>query len=122
MAQRLAEAGAGPGDAVVMAAAGTRDPAGQAMAREMGRLLAAHRGGEVTVAFLSAATPSVPEAVDRLRTAGAARVAIAAYLLAPGQFHARLEDAGAEVIAAPLGDHPLVAEVAVDRYRSVLGA
>ncbi|WP_193104053.1 uroporphyrinogen-III C-methyltransferase [Brachybacterium sp. FME24] len=122
MAQRLTEAGASSADPVVMAVAGTRDPAGQEMAQEMGRLLAAQLGREVAVGFISAAAPSVAEAVDRLRTAGANRIAVATYLLAPGQFHSQLDDAGADLVSAPLGDHHLVAEVAVDRYRSILGA
>ncbi|MGO2046956.1 MAG: uroporphyrinogen-III C-methyltransferase [Brachybacterium tyrofermentans] len=122
MAQRLAEAGGTSADAVVMAAAGTRDPAGQAMAREMGRLLAARLGREVGVGFISAATPSVAAAVDDRRAAGATRVTVATYLLAPGQFHSQLESSGADLVAAPLGDHPLIAEIAVDRYRAMLGA
>ena len=123
MAQRLAEAGGTSADAVVMAAAGNRDPAGQAIAREMGRLLAARLGREVGVGFISAATPSVAAAVDDRRAAGATRVAVAAtYLLAPGQFHSQLEGSGADLVAAPLGDHPLIAEIAVDRYRTMLGA
>lgn len=122
MAQRLTEAGGASTDGVVMAVAGTRKSVGRAMALEMGSLLAAHLGREVDVGFISAATPSVAESVDRRRAAGATRVAVATYLLAPGQFHSQLEHAGADLVAAPLGDHPLVAEIAVDRYRSMLGA
>ena len=124
MAQRLVEAGAGVADAVVMAVAGTRDPAGQAMAHEMGALLSARWGREVTVAFIAAAQPSVPEAIGRLRAeAGEGRrVVVASYLLAPGFFHSQLESAGADLIAEPLGDHPLVAELLVDRYRGALGS
>src|SRR5690606_27782249 len=65
MAQRLAEAGATEADGVVMAAAGTRDPAGQEMAHRMGRLLAEHLGREVEVGFIAAAEPSVEAAVGR---------------------------------------------------------
>ena len=100
----------------------------------MGALLSAQLQREVTVGFFSAAQPSVADAVAqaRQRTTGAvegagaaegggARVVVATYLLAPGHFHAQLSGAGADLVAAPLGDHPLVAEIAVDRYRSVLG-
>lgn len=122
MAQRLAEAGTHSEDAVVMGVVGTRDPAGQAMAHEMGRVLARRLGREVSVGFLAAASPTVAEAVASRRAAGARRVVVANYLLAPGQFTSQLEDAGADLVAAPLGDHPLVAEIAVDRYEATLGA
>jgi len=46
---------------------------------------------------------------------------IATYLLAPGFFHDQLAAAGADLLAAPLGDHPLVADVAAERYRQALG-
>ncbi|WP_422114866.1 uroporphyrinogen-III C-methyltransferase [Brachybacterium sp. UNK5269] len=123
MAQRLAEAGATAEDQVVMAVAGTRDAGGQAMAAEMGALLGAQLGREVTVGFISAATPSVGEAVAavRARAGRDARVAVANYLLAPGFFHLQLEAAGADVVAAPLGDHPLIAEIIVDRYQQMAG-
>ena len=49
MAQRLQEAGLLPGDAVVMAVAGTRDLAGQEMGEQMGVLLSAQLQREVTV-------------------------------------------------------------------------
>ncbi|GAB4095847.1 uroporphyrinogen-III C-methyltransferase [Brachybacterium horti] len=122
MAQRLEEAGATEQDTVVMAVAGTRDAAGRGMAEEMRSLLAARLGREVTLGFISAAEPAVPEALSaaRARAAGG-RVAIATYLLAPGFFHDQLAAAGADLLAAPLGDHPLVADVAAERYRQALG-
>ncbi|MGO3209363.1 MAG: uroporphyrinogen-III C-methyltransferase [Brachybacterium sp.] len=122
MAQRLQEAGAQPDDAVVMAVAGTRDRAGQKMAAQMGALLSARLQREVTVGFIAAAQPTVADAVTQARKRTGARVVVATYLLAPGYFHAQLRQVGADLVAAPLGDHPLIAEIAVDRYRSVLGA
>ncbi|WP_299305086.1 uroporphyrinogen-III C-methyltransferase [uncultured Brachybacterium sp.] len=122
MAQRLQEAGARPDDAVVMAVAGTRDRAGQAMAEQMGALLSAQLQREVTVGFIAAAQPSVADAVAQARQRTGARVAVATYLLAPGFFHTQLRLVGADLVAAPLGDHPLIAEIAVDRYRSVQGS
>lgn len=92
------------------------------MAHEMGRVLARRLGREVSVGFLAAASPTVAEAVASRRAAGARRVVVANYLLAPGQFTSQLEDAGADLVAAALGDHPLVAEIAVDRYEATLGA
>lgn len=121
MAQRLQEAGAQPDDAVVMAVAGTRDRAGQEMGEQMGALLSAQLQREVTVGFIAAAQPTVADAVAQARKRTGARVAVATYLLAPGYFHAQLRQVGADLVAAPLGDHPLIAEIAVDRYRSMLG-
>jgi hypothetical protein len=42
---------------------------------------------------------------------------VATYLLAAGQFHRRLTESGAEWVSAPLGDHPAVAALIIDRYR-----
>ena len=47
---------------------------------------------------------------------------IASWLLAPGSFHSRLADAGADVVAAPLGAHPDVVAAVVARYRTALHA
>lgn len=124
MAQRLDEAGLAEGDAVVLAVAGTRDAAGQEMGRAMGALLEAELGREVRTAFIAAAEPAVPEAVAAARAdlSPGGRVVVASYLLVPGYFQGLLEQAGADVVAAPLGDHPLVAEIAVERFRTTVGA
>jgi sirohydrochlorin ferrochelatase len=119
-ARRLAAAGAEPGDSVVLAVAGSSDPQAQAdgdrAARRLGRLL----GRPVGVATIAAGGPRVPDAVAALRAAGARRVAVASWLLAPGLFQRRLAACGADVVTAPLADHPAVAEVVVDRYRAGL--
>ncbi len=44
--------------------------------------------------------------------------ALDSYLLAPGQFHDRLTQSGADWVTAPLGDHPAVAALIIDRYRT----
>ncbi|ACZ30650.1 uroporphyrin-III C-methyltransferase [Xylanimonas cellulosilytica DSM 15894] len=122
LADRLAEAGVGDDDAVVLAVAGTRDEQGQAQARVMADLLAARLGREVPVGFVAAARPSVAAAVSAARgTDQGRRVAVASYLLAPGYFHGLLDESGADVVAAPLGDHPLVADVVRDRYLAAAG-
>ncbi|GAA1864302.1 hypothetical protein GCM10009715_09360 [Paeniglutamicibacter psychrophenolicus] len=102
LAVRLAEAGHRPGDAVVLAAAGTRIEAGQRQAARMAAALAGELGQDVTVAYCSAAAPSVPDAVAAARAAGAKRVGVAAFLLAPGFFHDRLAGAGADHVTAAL--------------------
>ncbi|MBO8191308.1 sirohydrochlorin chelatase [Streptomyces oryzae] len=108
LADRLAEAGVREGDAVLLAGAGSSDPGARAeahtMARRLGRLLR----GPVPVAWAATAQPAVADEVARLRSAGAARVAVASWLLAPGLFADRLYAAGADVVARPLGTHPAV--------------
>jgi uroporphyrin-III C-methyltransferase len=124
MAQRLEEAGLRADDAVVMAGSGTRDPEGVAQVQEMARQLSRRLGREVTVGFAYAAQPSVADAVAAARAGlpEGARVVVASYVLAPGHFHDLVSAAGADVVTAPLGDHELVAEIALERYEAALGA
>lgn len=113
---RLAAAGHRAGDAVVLAVAGSSDPAAgadsAAAARRLGRAL----GGPVALGTVAAGGPSVSSVVARLLSRGAPRVAVASWLLAPGLFQRRLEDSGASVVAEPLGTHPAVAALVVARY------
>jgi sirohydrochlorin ferrochelatase len=116
LADRLAAAGRRPGDAVVLAAAGSSDPDAVAAVHAQADLLAGLLETPVTAAFGSAAKPDVRTAVA---TARPGRVAIAPYLLAPGFFADRLADAGADVVAEPLGAHPAVVTLALRRYAAV---
>jgi sirohydrochlorin ferrochelatase len=116
--RRLAEAGWRYGDAVVLAAAGSSDPAALAEVRAAGRMLAAEVGRKVRVGFVAAATPRVDAVVAALRAAGERRIAVASWLLAPGVFHTRLTAVGADVLAAPLGAHRDVVAAIVARYES----
>ena len=45
-------------------------------------------------------------------------MAIASYLLAPGQFSEHLDHAGADAVSAPIGVHPLLVEAIVDAINS----
>lgn len=71
------------------------------------------------VAYASAAPPSAGVAVSRLRAAGARRVAVCAYFLAPGLFHDAVAEAaraaGAVSVAAPLTDAPELVELVLRR-------
>lgn len=118
LAGRLAEAGVPEGTPVVLAGAGSSDPAAEAEAAEQAGLLAERLGVPVTAAFASAARPTVPEAVAELRAGTGQPVAVATYLLAPGHFHEQLHRAGADWVTAPLGGHPALAGVVIDRYRT----
>lgn len=125
-AARLREAGAPRGAPVVLAAAGSTDPAGLADVEQAAALLRAEWGRWVTVAYASAAEPDVPSAVEHLRQTGADRVYVAPYLLAPGRFSRRVTDlaaaAGATTVAPVLGGHKLVRDLVVLRYQQGLRA
>ncbi len=114
--QRLTEAGVDDADAVVLAAAGSSDACAVEDVAEVRAVLAELRTGRVGAGFGSKAVPSVPDAVEALRTGSGRRVAVASYLLAPGYFHDQLATAGADVVSAPLLPSPLIAEIALSRY------
>jgi sirohydrochlorin ferrochelatase len=118
LAGRLAEAGVPDGTPVVLAAAGSTDPAAQRDAERQAELLAERLEVPVTAAFLSAARPRVDEAVAELEARENRDVAIASYLLAPGHFQDLLRGAGARWVSAPLGGHPAMAGLVIDRYRT----
>ena len=68
----------------------------------------------------SSAGPRPGDAVASLLRAGAPRVAVATYLLAPGVFADQVLQtslaAGASAVSAPLGAAPEVADVVLERY------
>ena len=122
VAQRLHEASAPLGGItglghIILGAAGSRQAAALEEVETITRLLEARLGREVTPAYLSAARPSVRDAVSTARARGARRVGVATYLLAEGRFHRALHSTGADVVAAPIGDHPALAELVALRYR-----
>ena len=115
-------------DRVLMVAAGSSDPRAGDDCERVAGLLADELHHPVTTAYLSAAAPSLPEALAAARAeiarGGAAaasgsgapeapgpgnpaddaagRVLLAPYLLAPGYFHGRVLAAAADVAAQPL--------------------
>ncbi len=121
-ADRLHATGLRCGDAVVLAVAGSGDPAAQAdgavAARRLGRVLRR----PVTLATIATGGPRVADAVAGLRAGGAGRVAVASWLLAPGLFQRALDGCGADVVAAPIADHPAVADLVVRRYLAARSA
>jgi sirohydrochlorin ferrochelatase len=121
LADRLAEAGV-PGQApVVLAAAGSRDLRALADVRRQAAMLAAHRRAPVVAAFASAARPTVDEAVSFLADLTGQPVAVASYLLAPGLFHDRIRLGAGRWVSAPIGDHPVAAELVLDSFRAAAG-
>ncbi|GII51776.1 hypothetical protein Pth03_01650 [Planotetraspora thailandica] len=122
LARRLASAGLRACDAVVLAAAGSSDPAAVEDVRAAARLLSVRLSRPVSAAFGSGTGLSVAEALDRVRSGPAPRVMIASYLLAPGLFHARLAASGADAVSAPLGTDPDVAALVWTRFDEALAA
>jgi sirohydrochlorin ferrochelatase len=117
---RLAESAVPAGTPVVLAAAGSSDPAATTDVDQQAKLLAGALEVPVAAAYLSAARPTVAEAVTRLREQTGGPVAVASYLLAPGHFQDELASCGADWVTAPLGGHPVLAGLVIDRYRTAL--
>lgn len=113
---RLVEAGWRPGDAVVLAAAGSSDPDAVAQVRRAAGTLTPLVGRRVRVGFAATGAPTVSALVEGLHAAGEERVAVASWLLAPGVFQNRIRESGAEVVADPLGVHDDVVQALLDRY------
>ncbi|WP_104529464.1 sirohydrochlorin chelatase [Blastococcus saxobsidens] len=123
--ERLVQAGADPRDpvtAVVLCAAGSSDPRSVADVESTADLLQASWAGTVTTGYGSAASPTVRDAVAAARGAGARRVVLASYLLAPGHFHDKLSAAGADAVTAPLLPDERIAAVLLDRYDAATGS
>jgi sirohydrochlorin ferrochelatase len=111
-ADRLREAGAIPGQRVVMVAAGSQDAAAQPDLERATALLAEEWGGEVALATLGGGGRRPAEVVRP-------GDAVSPYLLAPGHFaeRAREESLGAGVVADVIGVHDAVVDLVVARAR-----
>ncbi|MFF5293756.1 sirohydrochlorin chelatase [Paractinoplanes globisporus] len=112
-------------DAVVLAAAGTRNAAARATVEWAADALSARLSLPCTVAYASAAPPLPGAAVDLLRASGARRVGVAAYFLAPGYLYdlaARsAREAGAVAVAEPLTDAPELVRLVAARVDEATG-
>lgn len=124
--RRLLEAGWVPGEAVILACAGSTDPAGMADCRTMAQLLAGHLQVPVTAAFISAAEPRLGDAINAARTRNpGVRTAVATYLLAPGYFADLATGCAPDLMSEPLlvpGENPPqeLVELVVKRYRQAI--
>ena len=113
------QAGADPRDpltAVVLAAAGSSDARAVADVENTADLLQRTWAGPGDDGLRLGRAADVPDAVAAARRAGAERVVVAAYLLAPGHFHDKLAGAGADAVTAPLLPDERIAAVLLDRY------
>jgi sirohydrochlorin ferrochelatase len=106
--------------AVVLAAAGSRDPDSRLDTTRTANLLAARLGVPVIPAYASAATPTVPEAIRALRARGHHRVAVASCFTAPGRFATQCAEQAPWIASAPLGAHPAMTRLILHRYDQTL--
>ena len=120
----LADAARRARTGVVLAAAGSTDPEANATIASLAAQWQARAGWFAVRPASAAVGPSVQtpaEAVTGLLRAGARRVLVATYLLAPGLFADRIRvsalAAGAAAVSPALGARPEVAEVILDRYQ-----
>jgi sirohydrochlorin ferrochelatase len=124
MVLRLREAGARPGQPVVLVAAGSADPCCQGDTARAARMLEEIWKGPVRAAHLTGRGERVGEVVAGFERAGVAAPAVAPYLLEPGEFHTRTRDdaraLGLSTVADVLGDHPMVAEAVARRFRATV--
>ncbi|WP_068470125.1 sirohydrochlorin chelatase [Kocuria varians] len=138
------ESAVGPEDSVVMVSAGSSDPRAGEDCERVAEMLSNLLGLPVSTAYLSAAHPTLPEAVaaarENLATGDdaaqlsesapggrAGRVLVVPYLLAPGFFHGRALAAEADVVAEPLlvspgPVPPELVELVVEHYREAAAA
>ncbi|MCW2622436.1 MAG: cobalamin biosynthesis protein CbiX [Frankiales bacterium] len=127
LARRLQEAGARPEDPVVLVAGGALDPDANAQVAATARLLWEGRSWpSVDVAFASTTRPTVPEALERLRTLGHARASVASYFLGPGHLPRLVAKQAASVegidvvVSASLGVTDGLARLLLGRYEEAV--
>jgi sirohydrochlorin ferrochelatase len=106
---------------VVLAAAGSSDPAATAAIAALAARWRAQRGWrDIIPAYASATSPAPAAAVAALKASGAQRVLVASYLLAPGRFADQVRDqaltAGATAVSGVLGAAPELAAIVLHRY------
>lgn len=109
----------GPDWGVVLAAAGSSRAEAAAAVEVMVAQLAQLVPNSVLAGYGAGAEPRVPAAVDIMRRKKA-NVTISSYLLAPGFFHDRLAQAGADTVTPALLPSRVIAQIALDRYDAAL--
>lgn len=122
---RIVESGVSPRDSgvgVALAAVGSSHaPANQRTRALAERILVGTSWTAAVACFATARDPGPAAAVARLVSAGADRIVVAPWFLAPGLLTDRVFDAVGNLMptavrADVLGDHPLVAAVVSSRY------
>jgi sirohydrochlorin ferrochelatase len=122
--RRLAEVGVSPADpglGVVLAAAGSQQAPSNAEVMAVAHRLEQRTRWHVVPAFACAARPTVPDAIATLAAAGARRIAVAFWFLAPGLLPDKVTRLALSadpqtLLAAPVGADPAIAELIVHRF------
>lgn len=100
-------------DALVLAAAGSRDAEALRTVERVAAAMSAATGLPCRAGYASGAGEPVGDAVAALRAAGARTVAMASYFLAPGLLHDRAREAATEsgviAVAEPIAAAPAAA-------------
>lgn len=133
LADRLAEAGfrrSRPGGGVLLYAVGSSDPASDASVRTRGLELSRTLDVPVETVFATRLGPdgrAVRRAVERLRTAGATRIAASPLFLSAGLLTERVERvldrfAPGSMVAGPIGPHPSLIASITTLYRAAAPA
>ena len=127
--QRLSEIGVSPEAdrlGVLVVAVGSSNEAANARTAAVARALSAGtRWSGADVAFATGPHPTVAEAAERLRAAGANDLVIAPWFLAHGIITDRVATYAAAhdiPMAEPLGSHNLVAATVLDRFDAITAA
>ena len=127
--QRLSEIGVSPdaaGLGVLVVAVGSSNQAANARTSSVARALSAGtRWAGAEMAFATGPHPSVADAAERLRVAGADNLVIAPWFLAHGIITDRIATYAAAhdiPMAEPLGSHNLVAATVLDRFDAISAA
>lgn len=120
---RLREAHVSREATLVLASGGSSDPRLQADTVAVAETLRRAWAGPVRVGFAGIQEPSVAHAVEAARKFGEEGVvAVASFLVAPGDSYTTLQDAGADVVTGPLAPHPDIVSIVIDRYSALTHA
>ncbi|MGK2350152.1 sirohydrochlorin chelatase [Cutibacterium sp. V947] len=109
-------------DVLILSVSDSGDPRGAAMLSKMTRLWSQHHHLPVHIATNSGGATDVEEVVAHLRREGRRHIAVGSLWICDDEtFRAHTHKAlhaGAEVVSAPLGDDPVLAALAFERYCS----
>jgi sirohydrochlorin ferrochelatase len=131
VSEKLSLHGPNVATALLLIAHGSRQPEANADLRHLADELGQRGFAIVVASFLELAEPGIEEAGARCVELGASRVVMAPYFLSAGTHVRRdLTEARAKLsarfaavefrLAEPLGRHPLLAEVVLDRVREAM--
>lgn len=115
---RLLELGS-PGDAVILAAIGSKRPGATAEVHRTAARLSALLERPVHPGFIFASDPSLEEVAATLRSDGHARISVATHALLPGLYQHHIAALGLPA-SDPVGLHPLLVSAIISRYLSTV--